>query len=127
MERVLSDPSLVQASYYFCFYVDEAMREAGLADRYLGRLTPWQDMLRSGLTATAETRTRPARTRMLGAAGQVPHPKGPINVQLQRLGSFGIDARITLPVGVTGEFRWRDQAVPLRSGANRVRCQQTCA
>lgn len=55
MERVLADKSLVPASFYFRFYVDEAMRKAGLADRYLDRLGPWQDMLRNGLTATAET------------------------------------------------------------------------
>lgn len=55
MERVLGDSSLVRASYYFRFYVDEAMREAGLADRYLERLEPWREMLRLGLTTTAET------------------------------------------------------------------------
>lgn len=55
MERLLADPTLVPASFYFRFYVDEAMRKAGLADRYLDRLGPWQDMLRNGLTATAET------------------------------------------------------------------------
>ena len=55
MERVLADKSLVQASYYFRFYVDEALREAGLADRYLERLEPWREMLALGLTTTAET------------------------------------------------------------------------
>jgi hypothetical protein len=55
MERVLADPSLVQASFYFRFYVDEALRRSGLADRYLERLSPWREMLRNGLTATAET------------------------------------------------------------------------
>lgn len=55
MERILSDPSLVQASFYFRFYVDEAMREAGLADRYLERLEPWHAMIRNGMTSTAET------------------------------------------------------------------------
>ena len=54
MERVLGDKSLVQASFYFRFYVDEAMRVAGLADRYLERLEPWREMLRIGLTTTPE-------------------------------------------------------------------------
>jgi alpha-L-rhamnosidase len=54
MERVLADKSLVQASFYFRFYIDEAMRRAGLADRYLERLEPWREMIRIGLTTTPE-------------------------------------------------------------------------
>lgn len=54
MRRVLDDPSLVQASYYFRFYVDEAMEQAGLADLYLDRLSPWREMIRNGLTTTPE-------------------------------------------------------------------------
>lgn len=55
MQTVLSDPSLEQATFYFRFYVDEAMRAAGMADGYLDRLQPWKDMIRNGLTTTAET------------------------------------------------------------------------
>jgi hypothetical protein len=54
MERVLADSSLVQASYYFDFYVFEAMRKAGLADRYVEQLAPWRAMLALGLTSTPE-------------------------------------------------------------------------
>jgi len=54
MRRVLDDPSLVQASYYFRFYVDEAMEQTGLADLYLNRLAPWREMIRNGLTTTPE-------------------------------------------------------------------------
>lgn len=54
MERVLADKSLTQASYYFGFYVREAMRHAGLGDRYMELLAPWQEMLRLGLTTTPE-------------------------------------------------------------------------
>lgn len=55
METVLGDLSLEQATFYFRFYVDEAMRQAGLADRYLGRLEPWKTMIKNGMTTTAET------------------------------------------------------------------------
>ncbi|MET0375144.1 MAG: alpha-L-rhamnosidase C-terminal domain-containing protein, partial [Rhizorhabdus sp.] len=55
MQRVLDDASILPASFYFRFYVDEALRRSGLADRYLDRLGPWREMLRNGLTATAET------------------------------------------------------------------------
>lgn len=54
MRTVLDDGSLVQASFYFRFYVDEAMREAGLADDYLSRLEPWRAMIARGLTTTPE-------------------------------------------------------------------------
>ena len=55
MEKVLSDATLTPATYYYSFYVLEALRKAGLADRYLDRLGPWKDMLAMGLTTTAET------------------------------------------------------------------------
>jgi hypothetical protein len=54
MERVLSDASLTQATYYFSFYLFEALAHAGLADRYVERLGPWQGMLAMGLTTTPE-------------------------------------------------------------------------
>jgi len=53
-ERMLADKSITQASYYFRFYVDEAIHEAGLANHYLRQLGPWREMLRLGLTTTLE-------------------------------------------------------------------------
>jgi hypothetical protein len=53
-KRMLDDKSITQASYYFRFYVDEALHESGLADLYLGELAPWREMLRLGLTTTLE-------------------------------------------------------------------------
>ena len=54
MECVLADTTLTRASYYFSFYVLEALRKAGLGDRYIERLAPWQAMLRLGLTSAPE-------------------------------------------------------------------------
>ncbi len=54
MRRVLHDTTLAQASYYFSWYVLEAMREAGLSDQYLDQLAPWRGMLALGLTSPAE-------------------------------------------------------------------------
>ncbi|HEY7234458.1 MAG TPA: alpha-L-rhamnosidase C-terminal domain-containing protein [Gemmatimonadaceae bacterium] len=54
MERVLADTTLTQATYYFKFYVFEAMRQAGLADRLIEQLAPWRTMLALGLTSTPE-------------------------------------------------------------------------
>ncbi len=54
IDRVLSDPQLTQCSYYFRYYLFRAMKKAGLADRYLEQLKPWQEMLSKGLTTWAE-------------------------------------------------------------------------
>jgi hypothetical protein len=61
MGRVLDDSSLTQAGYYFKFYIFEALREAGLGDRYIEQLAPWQEMLALGLTTTPE-QPPPSRT-----------------------------------------------------------------
>lgn len=53
-DRMLTDKTITQASYYFRFYIDEALQQAGLADRYLDQLAPWREMLRLGLTTTLE-------------------------------------------------------------------------
>jgi len=60
MERVLSDGSLTQATFYFRFYLNRALIQAGLGDRYLETLGPWREMLRLGLTTWAE---KPEPTR----------------------------------------------------------------
>jgi hypothetical protein len=54
MERVLSDTTLTPASYYFSFYLFEALQKAGLGERYVELLAPWQAMLRLGLTSAPE-------------------------------------------------------------------------
>jgi GNAT superfamily N-acetyltransferase len=54
MQRVLADTTLTHASYYFSFYVLEALRKAGLGERYIEQLAPWQTMLRLGLTSAPE-------------------------------------------------------------------------
>jgi alpha-L-rhamnosidase len=61
MERVLADTTLTPASYYFSFYKFEALRKAGLGDRYIELLAPWQAMLRLGLTSAPEN-SEPTRS-----------------------------------------------------------------
>ena len=60
MERVLSDAALTQSTYYFSFYQLEALRKAGLGERYLEQLEPWRGMLDLGLTTVPE---KPEPTR----------------------------------------------------------------
>jgi alpha-L-rhamnosidase len=55
MERVLSDKTLTQSTYYFSFYQLEALRKAGLGERYVDQLAPWRGMLDLGLSTVPET------------------------------------------------------------------------
>ncbi|BCS33590.1 hypothetical protein TBR22_A28170 [Luteitalea sp. TBR-22] len=48
-------------------------------------------------------------------SGRVPHPKGFVDVRLERRGS-GVEAEVTLPAGVDGEFVWGSERTPLRAG-----------
>lgn len=61
MEKILSDKSLTQCTFYYRFYLTEAMRKVGMGDRYVSQLTPWRDMINMGLTTFAEN-PEPARS-----------------------------------------------------------------
>ncbi len=54
MQRILTDTTLTQATYYYGFYVREALVRAGLGEQYIELLDPWQEMLAIGLTTTPE-------------------------------------------------------------------------
>jgi glycogen debranching enzyme len=54
MEKVLSYPDLQKCTFYYQFYLFEALNKAGLANRYIELLQPWRDMLNLGLTTFAE-------------------------------------------------------------------------
>jgi len=152
MEHVLADISLTQATYYFKFYLFEALRQAGLGDHVIEQLEPWRGMLRLGLTSTPENpeptrsdshawaahpnytllatvlgvrpasagfrtiRIAPALGPLQRAEGRVPHPAGDIEVRLTREGRSAIEAVVTLPRGLTGEFVWADHRLPLHEG-----------
>ena len=54
-ERIVSDSSLIQTSLYFKFYQMRALVHAGLGNRYLELLDPWNDMIDLGLSTFPET------------------------------------------------------------------------
>jgi hypothetical protein len=54
MQRILTDTSLTQCTYYFRFYLFEALKKLQMGDRFLPLLKPWYDMLDIGLTTFAE-------------------------------------------------------------------------
>lgn len=49
-----TDLSLIQATFYYRFYLFRALKKVGLADQYTEMLKPWKDMLSIGLTTFAE-------------------------------------------------------------------------
>ncbi|MDR1103326.1 MAG: glycoside hydrolase family 78 protein [Tannerella sp.] len=53
-EKLNADTSLIQATFYYRFYLFRALRKTGGAERYTAMLQPWYDMLRTGLTTFAE-------------------------------------------------------------------------
>lgn len=54
LRKIMHDPSITQATYYFRFYLFESMKKTGLGNEYLDQLKPWYDMLDIGLTTFAE-------------------------------------------------------------------------
>jgi hypothetical protein len=54
MLKTFNNDSIAQCSYYFRFYLAEAMNKVGLGDLYIEMLEPWKDMLNNGLTTFAE-------------------------------------------------------------------------
>jgi alpha-L-rhamnosidase len=54
MKKILYDTSLSQATFYYRFYLNRALKKAGMADMYYSQLTPWRGMIDNGLTTFAE-------------------------------------------------------------------------
>ena len=54
MKKVLDDTTLSQATFYYRFYLNRALKKAGMADMYYSQLKPWRGMIENGLTTFAE-------------------------------------------------------------------------
>jgi hypothetical protein len=68
-----------------------------------------------------EVRIAPNLGKLPGLDATMPHPNGPIHVLLKRRRNDKLDAEITLPRDVTGEFVWQEQPHALKPGLNRLR------
>ena len=53
-KKIIADASLTQATIYFQYYVNQALRKTGFGNLYLDRLQIWKDNLAMGLTTWAE-------------------------------------------------------------------------
>ena len=52
--KLNTDLSLIQATFYYRFYLFRALKKVGLSEDYTSMLQPWKDMLSIGLTTFAE-------------------------------------------------------------------------
>ena len=54
MERTLADTTLTQTTIYFRYYLNQALKKAGLGDRLLDNMQVWEDQMALGLSTWAE-------------------------------------------------------------------------
>lgn len=155
MQKILDDESLFQSTIYFKFYLFRALQKAGLGDKYLNLLQPWQTMIDNGMTTFGETDINPRSECHAWSAspnfdfmhivagiypaepsfksviiepnlGQLkkldvefPHPQGIIKVSYVKSGNR-IKAKVTLPEGVKGKFKWKGNSVKLVAGKQNI-------
>ena len=60
-EKITSGKSITQCSFYYQFYLHQALKKTGFGDNYLEHLKPWHKMIELGLTTFAE-KPEPARS-----------------------------------------------------------------
>jgi hypothetical protein len=62
---------------------------------------------------------RPFPGKIEKVSGAIPHPKGEVAVRLERRAGK-LEAEVTLPAGVDGEFVWGGERRPLKPGTTRL-------
>jgi alpha-L-rhamnosidase len=65
-------------------------------------------------------RIEPALGELSEVKGSMPHPEGTISVHLIQKGSAGVEAEISLPEKVTGEFVWKGKSSVLHPGYQKI-------
>jgi hypothetical protein len=129
LDKVMTDSTLTQATYYFRFYLFEAMRKTGTGNRFLAQLKPWYDMLDIGLTTFAEnpepTRSdchawsaSPVYALLSLTAGIEPAAPGFREVRIRPHPGHlnNIQARVPVPAGIVS-LDWKKEATGIRAVA----------
>ncbi len=65
-------------------------------------------------------RIAPSMGELKDITAEMPHPNGRIKVILHRKGKNGIEAEISLPEKITGEFVWEGNTIPLKGGTQKI-------
>jgi hypothetical protein len=120
MVRVLDDSTLTKATYYFSFYLFEAMRAAGLADRTIEQLAPWRAMLALGLTSTPEN---PEPTRSDSHAWAA-HPNYDLLATVVGVRPASAGFRTVRIAPALGPLQWAEGHVPHPAGDIAVRLRR---
>jgi alpha-L-rhamnosidase len=55
IDRIIADTSITQCTYYFKFYLFEALKKVKTGDKFIELLAPWQQMIDLGLSTFAES------------------------------------------------------------------------
>jgi len=121
MERVLADTTLTRSTYYFSFYLLEALLKAGLGDRYIEQLAPWREMLRLGLTSTPEN---PEPTRSDSHAWAA-HPNYGLLATVLGVRPASAGFRTVRIAPALGPLQWAEGRVPHPAGDIEVRFTRT--
>lgn len=108
IERVLRSKEIVQAGFYFKFYLNRALIKAGLGNKYLEQLHPWFSMIDSGLTTFAE-KPDPSRSDC-HAWSASPLIELISTVAGIRPGNYGFESVIIEPK--PGNLRWIKATMP---------------
>lgn len=54
LRKIRDEDNIIATTFYYRFYLMQALFKVGLGDEYIGELKPWYDMLDLGLTTFAE-------------------------------------------------------------------------
>jgi len=63
---------------------------------------------------------RPFLSTLTKASGSIPHPQGSVEVSLEKRNGK-LEASVTLPLNVAGDFVWNGRRTPLQGGANQLK------
>jgi hypothetical protein len=78
--------------------------------------------LKPGAPGFASVRVEPHLGTLDRVEASMPHPRGPISVSYRRDGQ-ALEAKVTLPPGLTGEFAWRGLTRALQPGEQSFRVE----
>ena len=124
MNRTLQDRAITQCTIYFRYYLNRALVEAGMGERYIQMLQPWSDLLDQGVTAWPESEAKDARSDCHGWGD---HP----NIEIYRT-VLGVDSaapgfsRVHIEPHL-GPLHYVTGSVPLPAGLVRVHLTRQAA